>query len=495
LVGHFHREELRAKSGKFVTKLSTEVDSLLISLDQHGCHALLEHMDQHTPQGEAFVEAKALRTLRVSGGLKRWQQLERPLARLLRLLRPVALEELTLVGVDQMKVVRALLSYEPLRRTLARLKLGLHGFHFLAQEDLLVMGAPLEKLRSFRLHGVDTNGSPCRDSYCRMFICASAFLDYLGQIRNPEEVEVLHIANAGVLGDDRQIASLLRCLACFGHLRCLKLPLPSLPLSLREVLSLRLALPRLPVFVAEFERIEGGDAWPEGEDWPPMTQIWQDCEMITPLSVFSREFADLFTCADQAAAEWGRLSEQEQRYWSEAVPWIRKVYRHSEHAGSGGAGSSQGPAHDTAGAGSADGGDAAAPWRATPEVRELQTGERTADCGEGKAFDARRASTHGVGDWRAEERSALRGVLSMKASDVCKEKARLRREPKASRPIEAVELSCAGPVGTARAAQDTGEPCESARELFAAGEQQRCPREEPSAGGAELGGDAAAAEL
>lgn len=489
LAGSDGLEALRAKHGSFFTKLSDEVDSLIINLDQQGCHALLEHMDQHTPQGEAFVEVKALRTLRIVGGLKRWQQLEQPLVRLFQLLRPVVLEELTLVGVDQMKVIRALLSHTPLHSTLVRLKLGLHGFHFLAQEDLLAMGAPLEKLRDLRLFGVDSNGCPCRDSFCRMFICASGFLDYLGQIRNPEEFEVLHIANAGILGDDHQIASLLRSLACFGQLRCLKLPLPSLPLSLREMLSLRLALPRLIFFAAELERIEGGDTWPEGDGRPPMSQLWPSCEMITPLSVFSSEFAELLSTAGQAAAEWARLPEQEQHYWVEAVPSIRKVYRHYEHGGSSGvAGSCQEQADDTATALSEHG---ATSWRASPEVRELQTGERTAVSMEEEAFDAHHASTHCVEDWRAEERSALRGVLGMKASDVCKEKARLRRELKASRPSEAVELSVHGSCGV-RAAQDLDGPSEVALELFEGGMQQCCARDDASC---ELGGDTAAEEL
>mmetsp|Transcript_127937 Transcript_127937/g.221787 ORF Transcript_127937/g.221787 Transcript_127937/m.221787 type:complete len:501 (+) Transcript_127937:92-1594(+) len=490
LAGSDGLEALRAKDGSLLTKLSTEVDSLIINLEQQGCHALLEHMDQHTPQGESFVEVKALRTLRISGGLKRWQQLEQPLVRLFQLLRPVVLEELTLIGVDQMKVIRALLSHTSLHGTLVRLKLGLHGFHFLAQEDLLAMGAPLEKLRDFRMFGVDSNGCPCRDSFCRMFICASGFLDYLGQIRNPEEVEALHIANAGILGDDQQIASLLRCLACFGQLRCLKLPLPSLPLSLREVLSLRLALPRLLFFLVELERIEGCDVWPESDGWPSMSLLWPACEMITPLSVFSSEFADLFSNAGQAAAEWSRLSEEEQRYWVEAVPSIRKVYRRCEHSGAGGgAGSGQEQANDTAPALCESG---TTPWRAAPEVRELQTGERTAVSMEGEAFDAHHASTHGVEDWRAEERSALRGVLGMKASDVCKEKARLRKELKATRPSEAVELSVRGGACGVRAVQDLDGPSEVARELFEGGTQQCCARDDA---GCELGGGTAAAEL
>merc|ERR1719386_557007 len=103
-----------------------------------------------------------------------------------------------------------------------------------------------------------------------------------------------------------------------------------------------------------------------------MTKIWPACEVITPLSVFSSEFADLFSSAGQAATEWARLTEEEQRYWVEAVPSIRKVYRHSEHAGcGGGAGSCQEHANDTAMALSDSG---ATPWRAAPEVREFQTG-------------------------------------------------------------------------------------------------------------------------
>merc|ERR1719238_2254026 len=108
-------------------------------------------MDQHAPQGEALVEMEKLQSLCVTGGLKKWQQLEQPLTRLFQLLRPAGLEELTLVGVDSMKVVKALLSQPALRGTLVRLKLGLHGFHFLAQEDLLALGAPLDQLRAFRL--------------------------------------------------------------------------------------------------------------------------------------------------------------------------------------------------------------------------------------------------------------------------------------------------------------------------------------------------------
>eukprot|EP00747_Dinoflagellata_sp_TGD_P042997 gnl/TRDRNA2_/TRDRNA2_142430_c0_seq2.p1 gnl/TRDRNA2_/TRDRNA2_142430_c0~~gnl/TRDRNA2_/TRDRNA2_142430_c0_seq2.p1 ORF type:complete len:496 (-),score=107.06 gnl/TRDRNA2_/TRDRNA2_142430_c0_seq2:146-1633(-) len=490
LAGTDGVEALETKHGAFLTKLSTEVESLIINLDQQGCQALLEQMDQHTPQGEVLVEMKKLRSLRITGALKRWQQLEQPLARLLHLLRPASLEDLALIGVDSMKIVRALLSHPSLHGTLVRLKLGLHGFHFLAQEDLLAMGAPLERLRAFQLFGVDANGTACRDGFCRMFLCASAFLDYLGQIQVPEEVEILHIANASILGEDQQIASLLRCLACFGQLMRLKLPLPSLPLSLRELLSLRLALPRLHCFVAELERIEGADVWPESEDWPPLTQLWPASDMITPLSMFSREFADLLRTPGQAAAEWERLSEREQRYWVDTVPRIRQMYRHCEHVGRG-VGSLQEPASDTAVVALTDEG---IPWRAVPEVRELQTGERTACSAEGDAFDAHRASTYGVEDWRAEERSALRGVLEVKASDVCKEKARLRKEPKVSKPSEGVELSAASGDELhqgVRATRDSG-PSEAVRDLCEGGMQRGCPREEIAC---ELGADTAAAEL
>mmetsp|Transcript_44724 Transcript_44724/g.127654 ORF Transcript_44724/g.127654 Transcript_44724/m.127654 type:complete len:498 (+) Transcript_44724:47-1540(+) len=483
-------EALQAKRGTFLTKLSTEVDSLIINLDREGCQALLEQMDLHAPQGEALVEMKALRTLRVVGGPKQWQQLEQATLRLLQLLRPTALEELVLIGVDQMKVVRALLAHPELPGSLKRLKLGLHGFHFLAQEDMVVMAMPLVKLRSLHLFGINSHGAPCRDRDCRMFICAGAFLDFLGQVRRPEDVEVLH-SNAGILGDDQQIASLLRCLACFSQLRVLKLPLPSLPLSLREVLSLRLALPRLLFFVVELERIEGADEWPEGEDWPPMTQTWPLCETITPLSVFSREFPDHLATPGQAAEEWARLSEEEQRHWVEAAPRIRQAYRRCEHAGGGvSASPPPGQAADTSS------GEAAPTWRADPEARELTMGERTAPCSAAdRAADAQRASTHDIGDWRAEERSALRGLLAMKATDVCKEKARLRKEPKAARAHEGLELlppQGSGSHRVARAAQDVENPRQAAQELLPGGPQQCCPREQA---GVELGSDAAAAEL
>merc|ERR1712048_1320740 len=117
-------------------KLSTEVDSLVINLDRHGCQGILEQMDQRAPAGEALVEAKRLRSLLIVGALKRWQLLEQPLTRLFQVLRPAALEELALVGVDSLNLVKALLSHALVRQTLARLRLGLHGFHFLAQDDL-----------------------------------------------------------------------------------------------------------------------------------------------------------------------------------------------------------------------------------------------------------------------------------------------------------------------------------------------------------------------
>lgn len=477
-------EALQQKCGTFLTKLSAEVDSLIINLDDKGCQAVLEQMDQHTPNGEMLVEMKALRSLRVIGSLKRWQQQEQPITRLLQLLRPVALEELTLIGLDQMKVVRTLLADTRLRGTLRRLTLGLHGFHFLAQEDLTAFGAPLEKLRSLNLFGVDTNGSTCRDSFCRMFICAVALLDYLGQIRHPEEVEVLRVANAGVLGDDHQIASLLRCLASFSDLRCLKLPLPSQPLTFREVLSLRLALPHLTFFVAEWDRIEGADSWPEGEDWPPMMQIWPLCETITPLSVFSQEFADLLPSHGQVVAEWARLTPAEQGHWIKAVPIIQQVYRQCEHdCCLGGIAPECIRAADTA----STVGDSSSSvvWRATPEVRE-KIGERSEALAEtDEASDLHCASTHGVEDWRAEERVALRGVLAMKASDVCKEKARLRKEPKSSRLSEGVELVPASSSACCRAVQDSRSSSDAAQGIVDSGSQQCCARGEVSA---ELGG-------
>lgn len=453
IAGSNEAEALQAlsKQGTFLTKLSTEVDSLIINLDQPGCPSLLKKMDQHAPQGEALVEMEKLRSLCVTGGLKKWQQLEQPLARLFQLLRPAGLEELTLVGVDSMKVVKALLSQPALRGTLVRLKLGLHGFHFLAQEDLLALGAPLDQLRAFRLFGVDANGAPCRDSFCRMFLCGGALLDYLWEVQKPEEVEALHIANAGIMGDDHQIVSLLRCLASFTGLRSLRLPLPSLPLSLRELLSLRLALPRLFCFTAEHERIEGAETWPDGEEWPSLTRIWPSIETITPMSLFSREFANLLSSPDQAAVEWRRLSESEQRYWVEAVPKVQAMYRQCENRGSAAAASVE-PAVDTAA--EREGGRDL--WRAVPSVRSPRApcGEGTANRTDEEAFDAQRASTHSVEDWRTEERAALRGYLAVKASDVCKDKARLRKEPKTTRANEGCELRTSGAECVIRAVRD-----------------------------------------
>merc|ERR1719507_1196884 len=114
----------------FLSKLSTEVDSLVINLDQERCRVLLEQIDSQTPAGEHFAEMAKLRTLRIVGCPKQWRSFEHTAMRLFQLLRPVELEELTLVGVDQMKVIRAMLSHTELHPTLTTLSLGLHGFHF-----------------------------------------------------------------------------------------------------------------------------------------------------------------------------------------------------------------------------------------------------------------------------------------------------------------------------------------------------------------------------
>jgi len=320
-----------------------------------------------------------------------------------------------------------------------------------------------------------------------MFLCASAFLDYLGHIRSPETVQTLHVANAGILGDDHQIASLLRCLACFNQLRCLKLPLPSFPLALREVVSLRLALPRLVYFTVAQEKIEGADVWPQG--WPAPADVWATSEMITPLSVFTFEFEALLSSTGNASAEWARLAEHEQRYWVDAVSHVRDMYHRSDHVGSRASHSTQDAACDTVTSSSDCEGMV---QRATPEVREmLSIGSMLADGGGvHSAFDAERASTHGVQDWRAEERSALRGVLGMKPSDICKEKTRLRREVKGSRPNEGVELDI--PNGSGRAKQAPAERDQCAREVQEGGMQQSAARER---GAQELGGEVTAGEV
>lgn len=475
----------QAQRSTFLGKLSAEVESLVINLDHEKCQALLEKMASQTSQGECLVEMKALRTLRIEGSPRQWQLLEQTSMRLLQVLRPIALEELSLIGIDQTKVIRALLSFPSFHETLRSLRLGLHGFHFLAQEDLLAIVAPFVHLRSLHLYGMNANSI--------LLICATAFLEYLGQIPNPDEVEVLHVAKAGFLGGDAEIASLLRCLASFTQLRCLKLPLPvsALPLSLRELISLRLAMPRLIFFCIDPERIEGADVWPE-DDWPPMVQFWTMCETITPLSVFSNEFVDFFADVGQTAGEWSRLSDTEQEYWNGAVPLIQKAYRHWEHTARGAIPSSleqPGDASDMA-----SGSAAAQVCRAVPEVRELEKGEYTGTQGEhDRILDISRASTNTIEDWRTEERSALRGVLGMKASDVCKEKARLRREGRGNCPREGAELFAqSGSQQCVRAMQDAGSVCEAPEELLHESGQQCCAREQV---GAELGAQSSAIQL
>mmetsp|Transcript_26375 Transcript_26375/g.87432 ORF Transcript_26375/g.87432 Transcript_26375/m.87432 type:complete len:560 (-) Transcript_26375:1-1680(-) len=519
-----------ARKSSFLAKLAHDVDALVINLDLAPCQALLEKIDASTPQGEVFVEMTKLRRLRVVGSSKHWHSVEQPSMRLLQLLQPSGLEELALVGVDQMKVVRSILSNTTLHSTLTRLHLGLHGFHFLAQEDLLALGVPLAKLKSLRLSGTSASGVACRESYCRMFICANAFLEYLGQLPRPEEIEVIQVSNAGLLGDDHQIANVLRSLASFPQLRRLRLPLPSLPLAFRELLTMRLALPHLLFFVVDPERVEGADEWPEdAEEWPAMTEVWPTLETISPLSVFAREFSEVFENGEEVAEEWERLSDAERGFWLEATPRIRSAYRRWERAPGGtghpsqgqAAGDTDGVADDFAEAALAEGAGGSSPsgggslrrgdattWRASPEPRASPgPGGQASSCGlggpadqgspGGGEADARRATTHGAGDWRAEERSALRGFLGMKASDVCRDKARLRREGRGQRLAEAVELADeddddGGSGRTARAVQDVPsvERLAMAEELFDGNSaEQCCAREDGRATAYELGVD------
>jgi hypothetical protein len=182
----------------------------------------------------------------------------------------------------------------------------------------------------------------------------------------------------------------------------------------------------------------------------------------------------------------------------DSLPQIQEVYRRNEKLGGLGGGRSKDLGADTHTVVAVEGcgptqNSGNEVWRAAPAIRELpqQTGERTsATTLTDEDFDAHRASTYGVEDWRTKEC----GTTGARSADICKEKARPRRETKSSRPCEGTELIFeeSSTFDTCKASLDVGGYSTVGAELYDSRVQRRGSRDDTGCG---LGDECRAVEL
>lgn len=149
----------------------------------------------------------------------------------------------------------------------------------------------------------------------------------LAAIENKSLVETIYLPHAEIIGDRLSVFELIQLVKTeFKSVAQLVVRFRRLPLSVREIVSLRESFSSLPAVCISDHFVVCQSTWCPW--WPALKEVWKQADEITGLSVF-REQIDFESLGTSATLEWENLSTEQQNLWSTQIaPKIHQLYLH-----------------------------------------------------------------------------------------------------------------------------------------------------------------------
>lgn len=146
----------------------------------------------------------------------------------------------------------------------------------------------------------------------------------LNSVTHKDSVETIYLPHMQITGQSHEIVEFVELLKEFNNARQLVIRFRRLPLSVREIVSLRESFEALPAVCISDHFIVMLDSWATW--WPKQSSIWPSADRITGLSVF-REQIDFESLGTTANREWLRLSREQKNLWSRRIAGnVAKLY-------------------------------------------------------------------------------------------------------------------------------------------------------------------------
>jgi len=149
-------------------------------------------------------------------------------------------------------------------------------------------------------------------------------MNRLQAVKDKAAMEAIYLPHMQIYGDSGRVLELIALLKEFSNVRQLVVRFRHLPLSVREIVTLRETFHSLPAVCISDHFIVMLDSWATW--WPQQTAIWDRPEKITGLSVF-REQIDFESLGTTANREWLKLSAAQKTLWSKRIaPKVLSLY-------------------------------------------------------------------------------------------------------------------------------------------------------------------------
>ena len=129
-------------------------------------------------------------------------------------------------------------------------------------------------------------------------------------------VETIYLPHMQISGPSNEIVDFIDLMKTFNNVGQMVVRFRRLPLSVREIVSLREAFENLPAVCISDHFIVMLDSWATW--WPKQSSIWPSADKITGLSVF-REQIDFESLGTTANREWLRLTREQKNLWSRRI--------------------------------------------------------------------------------------------------------------------------------------------------------------------------------
>jgi len=277
------------------------VTSLTIDAKKSGGKALMEALSSRGS------EMKGLRTIRVSAAAETGDFLA-SLERFMAGLPENQIESVHFSGLRSIALVSNLISRQ--RLSLERFKVD----YFVNGHEQDVTEIPaMPNIRSFVFDVADVVHLPVH-----------VISSLLNSVTHKDSVETIYLPHMQITGQSHEIVEFVELLKEFNNARQLVIRFRRLPLSVREIVSLRESFEALPAVCISDHFIVMLDSWATW--WPKQSSIWPSADRITGLSVF-REQIDFESLGTTANREWLRLSREQKNLWSRRIAGnVAKLY-------------------------------------------------------------------------------------------------------------------------------------------------------------------------
>ena len=182
------------------------------------------------------------------------------------------------------------------------------------EKDILDSYLPvMPKLRSFMYDVADITQLNVELIYARLMA-----------IENKAAVESIYLPHMEIGGDVSKLCAFVALIKEFSFCKQLVIRFRRLPLSVREIVSLRETFAALPAVCISDHFVVCQSTWCPW--WPSLTEVWSRADEITGLSVF-REQIDFESLGTSAGEEWSKLTSEQQEMWTRKIaPKIHDLY-------------------------------------------------------------------------------------------------------------------------------------------------------------------------